>query len=107
MQKRAALARELVWRPEIMLFDEPTTGLDPIIGHAILNLIEDLHKRMKFTSIIVTHEITRVFKIAHRAAMLHEGAIRALGRPDEILTSQDPVVRQFISGETHGPISFR
>ena len=107
MQKRAALARELVWNPEIMLFDEPTTGLDPIIGHAILNLIEDLHKRMKFTSIIVTHEIARVFKIADRAAMLHEGVVRAVGSPDEILTSRDPVVKQFISGETQGPISYR
>jgi phospholipid/cholesterol/gamma-HCH transport system ATP-binding protein len=107
MQKRAALARELVWSPEIMLFDEPTTGLDPIIGHAILNLIEDLHKRMKFTSIIVTHEIARVFKIADRAAMLHEGVVRAVGSPDDILTSRDPVVKQFISGETMGPISYR
>lgn len=107
MQKRAALARELVWRPEIMLFDEPTTGLDPIIGHAILNLIADLHKRMKFTGIIVTHELTRVFTIAHRAAMLHEGVVRAVGSPDEILNSRDPVVMQFVSGETHGPISFR
>jgi phospholipid/cholesterol/gamma-HCH transport system ATP-binding protein len=107
MQKRAALARELVWSPEIMLFDEPTTGLDPIIGNAILNLIEDLHKRMKFTSIIVTHEIARVFKIANRAAMLHEGVVRAVGSPDEILTSQDPVVKQFINGETQGPISYR
>jgi phospholipid/cholesterol/gamma-HCH transport system ATP-binding protein len=107
MQKRAALARELVWSPEIMLFDEPTTGLDPIIGHAILNLIEDLHKRMKFTGIIVTHEIARVFKIADRAAMLHEGVVREVGSPDEILTSQDPVVKQFISGETLGPISYR
>jgi phospholipid/cholesterol/gamma-HCH transport system ATP-binding protein len=107
MQKRAALARELVWRPEIMLFDEPTTGLDPIIGHAILNLIEDLHKRMKFTGILVTHELHRVFKIVHKAAMLHEGVIKALGTPDEILASEDPVVKQFVSGDTEGPISFK
>lgn len=107
MQKRAALARELVWEPEIMLFDEPTTGLDPIIGHAILNLIDDLHKRMNFTGIIVTHEIERVFKIAQKAAMLHKGVINASGTPDEILTSDDPLVRQFISGETLGPISYR
>jgi phospholipid/cholesterol/gamma-HCH transport system ATP-binding protein len=107
MQKRAALARVLVWQPEIILFDEPTTGLDPIIGHAILQLIEELHHRKNFTSIIVTHELQRVFKIAHRAAMLHEGVIKALGTPDEILASQDPVVKQFISGETEGPISYR
>jgi phospholipid/cholesterol/gamma-HCH transport system ATP-binding protein len=107
MQKRAALARVLVWQPEIILFDEPTTGLDPIIGHAILQLIEELHRRRSFTAIIVTHELQRVFKIAHKAAMLHEGVIKALGTPDEILSSDDPVVRQFITGETEGPISYR
>lgn len=107
MQKRAALARVLVWNPEIILFDEPTTGLDPIIGHAILQLISELHRQRKFTGIIVTHELHRVFKIAHKAAMLHEGVIRAVGTPDEILTSEDPVVKQFISGDTEGPISYR
>ncbi len=107
MQKRTALARELIWHPEIMLFDEPTTGLDPIIGHAILNLIEDLHRRMNFTGVIVTHEIQRVFKIVQRVAMIHEGVIKTLGTPDEILASEDPVVKQFISGDTEGPISYR
>lgn len=107
MQKRAALARVLVWEPEIILFDEPTTGLDPIIGHAILQLIAELHRHRSFTSIIVTHELHRVFKIAHKAAMLHEGVIKALGTPDEILASEDPVVKQFISGDTEGPISYR
>jgi phospholipid/cholesterol/gamma-HCH transport system ATP-binding protein len=107
MQKRTALARELIWHPEIMLFDEPTTGLDPIIGHTILNLIEDLHRRMNFTGVIVTHEIQRVFKIVQRVAMIHEGVINALGTPDEILASEDPIVKQFISGDTEGPISYR
>ena len=107
MQKRAALARVLVWQPEIILFDEPTTGLDPIIGHAILQLIEELHKNRNFTSIIVTHELHRVFKIAHRAAMLHEGIIKALGTPGDILASDDPIVRQFVTGDIEGPISYR
>lgn len=107
MQKRAALARVLVWEPEIILFDEPTTGLDPIIGHAILQLIAELHKNRNFTSIIVTHELHRVFKIAHKAAMLHEGVIKVIGTPDEILASDDPVVKQFVSGDTEGPISYR
>ena len=107
MQKRAALARVLVWKPEIILFDEPTTGLDPIIGHAILQLIEELHKNRNFTSIIVTHELHRVFKIAHRAAMLHEGVIKALGTPSDILASDDPIVRQFVTGDIEGPISYR
>ncbi len=107
MKKRAALARELVWAPEIMLFDEPTTGLDPIIGHAILSLIDNLHKRLHFTGIIVTHELEKVFKIVDRVAMLHEGVILALGTPDEIVSSEDPVVQQFIKGEIDGPISYR
>ncbi len=83
MKKRAALARELVWAPEIILFDEPTTGLDPIIGHAILNLIDNLHQRLKFTGIVVTHELEKVFKIVNRVAMLHEGVILALVTPEQ------------------------
>ncbi|MGD9158223.1 MAG: ATP-binding cassette domain-containing protein [Desulfobacteraceae bacterium] len=107
MQKRAALARELVWEPEIMLFDEPTTGLDPIIGHAILNLIEEIHNRLHFTGIIITHQLERVFKIVDKVAMLHEGVIIESGRPDAILASENPLVKQFLSGDTEGPISYR
>ncbi len=105
MQKRAALARELISEPEIMLFDEPTTGLDPIFGHAILKLIDDLHRKLGFTGILVTHEIHKVFEVVDRVAFLHEGRIRAQGRPDEILDSEDPLVRQFVKGEIEGPIS--
>ncbi|MDY7037694.1 MAG: ABC transporter ATP-binding protein, partial [Thermodesulfobacteriota bacterium] len=97
MRKRAALARELVWEPEIMIFDEPTTGLDPIIGHAILKLIDTLHKRLNFSGIIVTHELDKVFKIVDKVAMLHEGIIMAEGSPEEIISSSDPVVQQFIN----------
>lgn len=84
MKKRAALARELVWAPEIILFDEPTTGLDPIIGHAILNLIDNLHQRLQFTGIVVTHELEKVFKIVNRVAILHEGVILALVTPEQM-----------------------
>ncbi|MFO7784116.1 MAG: ABC transporter ATP-binding protein [Thermodesulfobacteriota bacterium] len=107
MQKRAALARELVAEPEIMLFDEPTTGLDPIIGHSTLKLIDDLHGRFRFTGIIVTHEIHRVFEIVDRVAFLHEGRIQAQGTPDEILASEEALVRQFVRGEIEGPISIQ
>lgn len=107
MRKRAALARELVWEPEIMIFDEPTTGLDPIIGHAILKLIDTLHKRLNFSGIIVTHELDKVFKIVDKVAMLHEGIIMAEGSPEEIISSSDPVVQQFINGEIEGPIIYR
>jgi len=107
MQKRTALARELVFEPEIMLFDEPTTGLDPIIGHTILNLIDSLHKRLNFTGIIVTHEIPRVFEIVNKVAMLNKGVILVVGSPEDIVSSEDPIVRQFIRGEVEGPISYR
>ena len=107
MVKRTAFARELVWHPEIMLFDEPTTGLDPIIGNSILNLIAELHDKYAFTGIIVTHEIPRIFDIVDKVAMLHDGVILAEGTPDTIMTSQDPIIQQFIKGEIDGPISYR
>ena len=106
MSKRAALARALVEEPEIMLFDEPTTGLDPIIGHAILKLIDSCHERLKFTGIIVTHEIPKVFEIVDRVAMLHEGRITFIGSPEEIMASKDPLVQQFINGSTEGPVKY-
>jgi len=99
MVKRAALARSLVGDPEIMLFDEPTTGLDPLTGQAIIELIDSCHRRLHFTGIIVTHEIARVSAIVDRIAMLHEGVIRAEGTPSEFFSSSDPVVRAYI-GET-------
>jgi phospholipid/cholesterol/gamma-HCH transport system ATP-binding protein len=104
MIKRAALARALVRDPEIMLFDEPTTGLDPIIAHTILTLIDSCHKTLEFTGIIVTHQIPRIFDIVHKVAMLHGGTILATGSPEEILSSTEPVVKQFISGDIEEPI---
>jgi len=101
MVKRAALARSLVGDPEIMLFDEPTTGLDPVTGHAIIELIDSCHQRLHFTGIIVTHEISKVFSIVDRVAMLHEGVIWAEGTPSEIFSSKDPVVREFIGKSTN------
>jgi phospholipid/cholesterol/gamma-HCH transport system ATP-binding protein len=106
MMKRVALARALVRNPEIMLFDEPTTGLDPIIGHAILNLIDSSHKRFGFTGMLVTHEIPKVFEIVQKVALLHEGAILAIGSPEEMLSSKDPIVHQFITGSIEGPIQY-
>lgn len=107
MIKRTALARALVRSPEIMLFDEPTTGLDPIIAHTILDLIKSIHKDLGFTGIIVSHELSRVFQIVQKVAMLYEGTILIVGTPEEIMTSNDPIVQQFISGSIKGTIRSR
>jgi phospholipid/cholesterol/gamma-HCH transport system ATP-binding protein len=106
MTKRAALARALVRNPEIMLFDEPTTGLDPIIGQAILNLLDSCHKRIGFTGILVTHDIPKVFEIVQKVALLHEGRILTVGSPEEIISSKDPIIKQFITGSLEGPIQY-
>ena len=99
MRKRVAIARALVTEPEIIFFDEPTTGLDPILVNTIHRLIAGLHERFKFTALIVSHEIPEIFEIADRVAMLHQGRIVAEGPPDAVQSSDDPVVRQFIRGE--------
>ncbi len=104
MRKRAALARALVSDPEILLFDEPTTGLDPIRVHAIHRLIQDLHGLLGFTAVIVSHEIPEVFSIATHIAMLHQGKIIESGSPSDLQASDDPIVRQFLSGALDGPI---
>jgi phospholipid/cholesterol/gamma-HCH transport system ATP-binding protein len=97
MIKRTALARSLVRNPEIMLFDEPTTGLDPVIAHTILDLVKSIHKDLGFTGIIVSHELSRVFQTVQKVAMLHEGVILFVGTPEEIIASSDPVVQQFLT----------
>lgn len=102
MIKRASLARALVQEPEIMLFDEPTTGLDPLTGQTILNLIDSCHRRLGFTGIIVTHEIPRIFEIVDKVALLHDGVIQFQGTPEEISGSEDPIVCAFLTGEMQG-----
>lgn len=103
MIKRAALARALVREPEIMFFDEPTTGLDPITANNILALISSCHQRLKFTGIIVTHQIPKIFGIVEKVALLDEGRVLIAGSPDEILASDNPVVRQFLGDSIEGP----
>ena len=98
MKKRAALARALALNPKIMLYDEPTTGLDPITADLINRLIRRLQERLGITSIAVTHDMRSAYHIADRIAMLHEGRIHAIGTPAEIQASADPAVRQFIEG---------
>jgi phospholipid/cholesterol/gamma-HCH transport system ATP-binding protein len=104
MKKRAALARTLITGPSIVLFDEPTTGLDPILVHATHQLILDTHREFGYTAVLVSHEIPEVFDIATRVAMIHEGRIIEEGTPEEILKSSEPLIRQFIEGSLEGPI---
>jgi phospholipid/cholesterol/gamma-HCH transport system ATP-binding protein len=107
MRKRVAIARALVTEPEIVFFDEPTTGLDPVLVNAIHHLIRDLHRKLHFTCVIISHEIPEIFQIAHRVAMLHEGAIVEEGSPEAIQSSPKAVVRQFIQGEPEGALPAR
>jgi len=98
MQKRASLARAIIMNPDILLFDEPETGLDPVLTATIGQLIIDLHKRIGFTAIAVTHNMEFAYRIADRIAMLYNGRILESGTPEEIRNTSNPVVRQFIRG---------
>ncbi len=106
MRKRVGLARALAMDPEIVLYDEPTAGLDPIVAAVIDKLILDLSDKLLITSVVVTHEMQSVFRIADRIAMLHKGQVLEVGTPQEIKNSSNKMVQQFIRGETEGPINF-
>jgi len=104
MKKRVGLARAIAMHPQMVLFDEPTTGLDPIMTEAINDLIIDTQKLFNLTSIVISHDVQSIFKIGHKIAMLHEGKIVEYGTPEEIRKSKNPVLEQFLSGNTEGPI---
>ena len=104
MRKRVGLARAIAMEPEILLYDEPTTGLDPIMADAINDLIVDMKNKINVTGVAITHDMNSAYKIGDRIAMLYEGRIHGIGTPDEIKMSDDPVIRQFITGSSIGPI---
>jgi phospholipid/cholesterol/gamma-HCH transport system ATP-binding protein len=105
MKKRVGLARSLVLEPELILFDEPTAGLDPVVSSVIDELIISLSEKSKTTCIIVTHEMESAFRIATRMAMLYQGGIIAEDTPEGFKNSDNAVVAQFVSGSLEGPIS--
>ena len=105
MKKRVSLARVLCMEPQIILYDEPTSEIDPITADAINNLIMELRDKLKVTSIVVTHDMNAAYKIADSIAMFYRGRVIAEGTPDEIRHTTHPVVSQFINGEAHGPIT--
>jgi phospholipid/cholesterol/gamma-HCH transport system ATP-binding protein len=98
MRKRVGLARAIVYQPQIVLYDEPTTGLDPIVSDSIDKLIMRVRDRFKVTSVVVTHDMRSARRVGQRILMLHNKKIYATGTPDEIFNSKDPIVRQFIDG---------
>jgi len=107
MKKRVALARAIARDPKYILYDEPTTGLDPIFADAINDLIIHLQNTLKITSIVVTHDLKSAYKVSNRIAMLYDGKIIEIGSPDEIKSTKNPFVRQFIEGSSEGPIKLK
>ncbi|HEY5600015.1 MAG TPA: ABC transporter ATP-binding protein [Candidatus Manganitrophaceae bacterium] len=105
MKKRVGLARAIAMDPKIILYDEPTTGLDPIMADVINNLIREMNTRLSVTSVTITHDMKSAYKIADKIAMLYQGKIEEVGTPDEIRNSPNPVVQQFITGSAVGPIT--
>jgi phospholipid/cholesterol/gamma-HCH transport system ATP-binding protein len=106
MKKRVAFARTLISEPAIVLFDEPTTGLDPVITSSIHELIKATHEKYGYTGVIISHEVPRIFEICNKVAMLHGGIIVESGTPEEIMNSMNPIISQFISGSHEGPIQY-
>lgn len=104
MKKQVAIARTLTMQPEYVLFDEPTTGLDPISARRVDNLIKELSQNLGVTSVVVSHDLKSIFSVADRIMMLYKGEVRKIGKKEEFMGSADPVVRQFVSGQPEGPM---
>jgi phospholipid/cholesterol/gamma-HCH transport system ATP-binding protein len=104
MKKRVSLARAIAMEPEILLYDEPTTGIDPIMADAINELIVQMREKLNVTSVAITHDMKSAYHIADRIAMLYQGKIIEVGNPEEIRNSPNPIVQQFIQGKSDGPI---
>jgi len=104
MKKRAGLARAIAMHPQVVLFDEPTTGLDPVMAEAINQLIIETQERFNLTCVATSHDMKSIFTIGDKIAMIYKGIIIADGTPEEISASDNPVVKQFLAGSLDGPI---
>lgn len=104
IRKRVGMARALITEPSVFLFDEPNTGLDPLVGQEVYDLINECRKKWKFAGVVVSHEIPEVFQVSDRVAMLLNGELVEQGAPAEISASSNPAVRQFLKGDVNGPI---
>ncbi|HTA77315.1 MAG TPA: ABC transporter ATP-binding protein [bacterium] len=107
MRKRVGLARAIAVDPEIILYDEPTSGLDPVTSEAINDLILDMQKKLRVTSVVVTHDMHSAYKVANRIAMIYDGKIIETGTPEEIKQSKNPYIVQFVTGSVEGPMPVR
>jgi len=107
MKKRVSLARVLAVSPQVILYDEPTTGLDPIMSDIISDLVLDLKAKLGVTSVVITHDMHSAFKIADYIAFLYEGEILLYGTPQEFRQTDNPYVKQFVNGSSHGPIQMK
>lgn len=105
MRRRVGFARAISLKPEILLFDEPTTGLDPVISDVVAELICEMDLKLGTTTVTITHDMKVAFKIADRVAMLHEGTIIENGTPEDFQRSTNPIVQQFIEGRAEGPLT--
>jgi len=105
MRKRVGIARSLAMNPKLLLYDEPTTGLDPITADVINELILETNRKLKITSVVVTHDMTSAYKIGSRIAMLYKGKIEGIDTVDNIRKTANPVIHQFINGLAAGPIT--
>jgi len=105
MKKRVAIARAIALNPKIILYDEPTAGLDPVVASSINKLIKELKHKTRTTSVVVTHDMKSAYEVGDRIAMLYQGKLIEIGTPQEIQSTSNSVVRQFINGESEGPIT--
>jgi phospholipid/cholesterol/gamma-HCH transport system ATP-binding protein len=107
MRKRVGMARALITEPQVLLFDEPNTGLDPLVGQEVYELINSCRSKWGFTGVVISHELPEVFQVSDRVAMLLNGKIIIEGTPEELKRSANPAVSQFLNGKVDGPIKIQ